>query len=93
MSLPNERHMIDIVVYYNGKMEIEDLGMTRYATQVLYRGGTGGHGIVYRCPKNRKNYYIKKAIQFVQKECDAEIKAQMKIKNTMDKLLAKVEAK
>ena len=84
--MADEREMIDIVVYYNGKMEIKDLGMTRYATQVLYRVGAGGYGVVYRCPKNRKNYYIKK-------ECDAEIKAQMKIKNTMDKLLAKVEAK
>lgn len=91
--MAEEREMIDIVVYYNGKMEIKDLGMTRYATQVLYRVGPCGHGIVYRCPKNRKHYYIKKAIQFVQKECDDEINAQMQIKNTMDKLLAKVEAK
>lgn len=91
--MADEREMIDIVVYYNGKMEIKDLGMTRYATQVLYRVGPCGHGIVYRCPKNRKNYYIKKAIQFIQKKCDDEINAQMQIKNTMDKLLAKMEAK
>ena len=67
------REMISIQVSESGKIEIKDIDPL-CATQKLYYTCNGDYSIKYHCFKNKKDYYIKKAISAMKKYLDDEVK-------------------
>jgi len=94
-------NLLEITVYITGEVEIDHTHNEKSRVSPVTREHknlrtgeeriTPGYHIV--CPEDEKDYWIKQAIELVQKDCDEEIARQMKIKADMTKRLTELEVK
>ena len=87
-----KREMIGIKVYYDGKYEIVDYDPD-LSTQILGFVDAKGSGLLYACPKDKKDFYLKKALREVKKICDMKIEEMLEIKANIDRLAVELGVK
>lgn len=94
-------NLLEIHVYITGELEISHTHnkKSRVSPMTLEHKNlrTGEEwvkpGYCIICPESEKDYWIKQAIELVQKDCDKEIERQMKIKADITDLLQNLEVK
>ena len=82
--MPKLREMIIIYVFYDGTVEIDNIGLSMMSTQLMQC--ISGIGIAYVCPKNKKKHYTKKLIEIACKNIDKEINEKLHIKDNLKNL-------